>query len=55
MPIRGAEAKWEGSLKEGKGRMKLNSGAFEGTYSFATRFEEQPGTNPEELIGAAQA
>jgi osmotically inducible protein OsmC len=35
--------------------MKLGSGAFEGAYSFATRFEEQPGTNPEELVGAAHA
>ncbi len=55
MAVRKAEAAWEGSLKEGKGKMKLGSGAFEGAFSFATRFEEQPGTNPEELIGAAHA
>ena len=55
MPVRKAEAAWEGSLKEGKGKMKLGSGAWEGPFSFATRFEEQPGTNPEELIGAAHA
>jgi osmotically inducible protein OsmC len=55
MPIRTATARWEGNLKEGKGRMKLGSGAWEGAYSFATRFEDQPGTNPEELIGAAHA
>ena len=55
MPIRKAEAVWEGNLKKGKGRMKFGSGAFEGSYSFASRFEEGPGTNPEELIGAAHA
>ena len=55
MPQRKAEAVWEGTLKEGNGRVKLGSGAFEGKYSFGTRFEEQPGTNPEELIGAAHA
>jgi osmotically inducible protein OsmC len=55
MPERKAEAVWEGDLRSGKGRIKLGSGAFEGGYSFATRFESQPGTNPEELIGAAHA
>ena len=50
-----AEAVWEGSLKDGKGTMKLGSGAFNGAYSFRTRFEGAPGTNPEELIGAAHA
>lgn len=55
MAIRKASAVWEGSLREGKGTMKLGSGAFEGAYSFSTRFEEEPGTNPEELIGAAHA
>src|SRR2546421_8027584 len=55
MPTRNAEAVWEGDLKSGSGRVKLGSGAFEGKYSFATRFEEAPGTNPEELIGAAHA
>ncbi len=55
MPIRSAEALWEGNLKKGKGKMKLGSGAFEGNYSFASRFEQGPGTNPEELIGAAHA
>ncbi|GAB4479358.1 MAG: OsmC family protein [Anaerolineae bacterium] len=53
--IRKAEAIWEGDLREGKGTMKLGSGAFEGAYSFTTRFEDEPGTNPEELIGAAHA
>jgi osmotically inducible protein OsmC len=55
MPVRNAEAVWEGSLREGKGTMQLGSGAFEGKYSFQSRFEEGPGTNPEELIGAAHA
>ncbi|PZR72102.1 MAG: peroxiredoxin [Chthoniobacterales bacterium] len=48
-------AVWEGSLKEGKGTMKLGSGAFEGAYSFKSRFENGAGTNPEELLGAAEA
>ncbi len=55
MAIRNAEAEWNGSLKEGKGRVKLGSGAFEGQYSFSSRFESGTGTNPEELIGAAHA
>lgn len=53
MPIRHAQSVWTGTLKEGKGRMALGSGALEVPYSFGTRFEEAPGTNPEELIGAA--
>src|SRR5512139_1697842 len=55
MTLRNASAVWNGSLKEGKGTMKLGSGAFEGAFTYATRFEEEPGTNPEELVGAAQA
>ena len=55
MALRKAEAEWTGSVREGEGRVKLGSGAFEGKYSFATRFEEAPGTNPEELIAAAHA
>lgn len=55
MPVRTADAIWEGNLKDGKGRMKLGSGAFEGAYSFSSRFEEGTGSNPEELIGAALA
>ena len=55
MPARTASAIWEGTLREGKGKMKLGSGAFEGAYSFASRFEEGSGTNPEELIAAAHA
>ncbi|HEU4569776.1 MAG TPA: OsmC family protein [Gemmatimonadales bacterium] len=52
---RKAEARWSGDLKSGTGSLKLGSGAFEGPYSFATRFESAPGTNPEELLGAAHA
>jgi osmotically inducible protein OsmC len=52
---RTAEARWEGELRSGRGHLKLGSGAFEGDYSFGTRFETSPGTNPEELIGAALA
>src|SRR5215216_6059857 len=56
MPTRKAEAEWEGNLAEGKGNLKVGSGAFEGPYSFKSRFEEgQSATNPEELIGAAHA
>lgn len=55
MPVRKASAIWEGTLKEGRGVMKLQSQAFEGPYSFASRFEEGAGTNPEELIAAAHA
>jgi osmotically inducible protein OsmC len=55
MPVRKAQARWEGKISEGKGSMKLGSGAFEGSYSFKSRFEDGPGTNPEELIGAAHA
>ncbi len=55
MTNRSAEAVWEGTLKEGKGNLKLSSGAFDGAYSFTSRFEEGTGTNPEELIAAAEA
>ena len=55
MPTRNASAKWEGDLKGGKGTMKLGIGAYEGQYSFASRFENGTGTNPEELIAAAHA
>ena len=52
---RKAEARWEGDLKAGKGNIKLGSGAFEGPYSFLSRFDNSTGTNPEELLGAAHA
>jgi osmotically inducible protein OsmC len=53
MPVRTADAQWEGSLQDGKGTMRFS--AWEGPYSFSSRFEEGPGTNPEELIAAAHA
>jgi len=52
---RRADARWEGNLREGRGTIRLGSGAFEGPYSFGTRFESAAGTNPEELLGAAHA
>lgn len=52
---RTAQAVWNGTLKEGVGAVKLGSGAFDGAYSFLSRFEEGTGTNPEELLGAAHA
>lgn len=55
MAVRNAEAVWEGNLPKGNGTMKFGSGAFEGAFSFASRFEEGTGTNPEELVGAAHA
>jgi osmotically inducible protein OsmC len=55
MPVRSAKAVWEGGLKDGAGHLALGSGAWEGRYSFGSRFEEAGGTNPEELIGAAHA
>ena len=53
--IRQANAEWRGTLKEGAGKLRLGSGMFEGAYSFPSRFENGPGTNPEELIAAAHA
>ena len=56
MPVRKAEAEWNGNLAQGSGRLKLGSGAFEGPYSFKSRFEEgEAATNPEELLGASHA
>lgn len=55
MPTRKAHARWEGSLKEGKGEVDFGNGLFKGAYSFASRFEGGKGTNPEELLGAAHA
>jgi osmotically inducible protein OsmC len=52
---RNATARWSGDLKTGKGTIKLGSGAFEGPYSFTTRFEGAKGANPEELLGSAHA
>jgi osmotically inducible protein OsmC len=55
MPIRRANARWEGNLVDGRGTMHMQSGSYEGPYSFQSRFEEGEGTNPEELIAAAHA
>ena len=58
MITRTAEAQWSGSLSDGEGSIKVESGAFEGPYSFESRFEEGrhgKSTNPEELLGAAHA
>ncbi|MGH9568350.1 MAG: OsmC family protein [Candidatus Angelobacter sp.] len=53
---RNASAHWSGGLKDGKGTLTSPSGVLKSTpYSFATRFESQPGTNPEELVAAAHA
>lgn len=54
--VKQASAHWEGGLKDGKGRISTGSGALKDVpYGFRTRFEGQPGSNPEELIGAAHA
>jgi osmotically inducible protein OsmC len=55
MPTRNAHASWQGTLKEGEGTIKLGSGAYEGPFTFVSRFESGAGTNPEELLGAAEA
>jgi hypothetical protein len=55
MAKRVSDAEWSGDLKDGAGTLRLGSGAFEGRYSFKSRFEDGPGTNPEELIAAAHA
>jgi osmotically inducible protein OsmC len=55
MVTRTAQAQWRGRVQDGTGEVALGSGAFEGRYSFGSRFEDQAGTNPEELLGAAHA
>ncbi len=55
MAVRTSSAVWKGTLKDGAGTMRLASGAYEGAYTYASRFEEGKGTNPEELVGAAHA
>jgi osmotically inducible protein OsmC len=55
MITRHSEAEWLGGLKDGSGTVKFGSGAYEGPYSFKSRFESGTGTNPEELIAAAHA
>jgi osmotically inducible protein OsmC len=55
MPTRNASAVWEGGLQTGKGSFNGASGKIGGAYSFGTRFGNEPGTNPEELLAAAEA
>lgn len=55
MPKRKAKATWSGGLMEGLGHMAVDSGVLDADYSVGTRMEDKPGTNPEELIGAAHA
>ena len=55
MATRNGSAEWRGDLKGGSGTVRVGDGAFEGNYSFSSRFEEGEGTNPEELIAAAHA
>ena len=55
MPTRNADARWEGSLQDGKGQLRTQTGSVDLPYSFSSRFEEGQGTNPEELIAAAHA
>ena len=55
MPTRSGEATWNGNLPDGDGTMSVESGAYEGAYSFRSRFEDGEGSNPDELIAAAHA
>jgi osmotically inducible protein OsmC len=55
MPTRHATAVWEGGLAKGRGSFRGESGAIEAPYSFGSRFEQAPGSNPEELLAAAEA
>jgi osmotically inducible protein OsmC len=55
MAVRNGSAEWRGDLQSGSGSVNVGDGVFEGQYSFASRFEEGTGTNPEQLIAAAHA
>lgn len=55
MPTRNSSAVWRGNLTEGNGTMRIGNGAYEGPFTRASRFADGPGTNPEELLGAAHA
>ena len=55
MPNRTSEAEWEGTLREGRGHMRFGGGAYDGEYTWNSRFAAGGGTNPEELIAAAHA
>jgi osmotically inducible protein OsmC len=54
MPVRSAEAEWKGNLLEGSGHMKMGT-SYDGPFTFKSRMESGPGTNPEELIAAAHS
>ena len=55
MPSRTSDAEWHGTLREGRGHMRFGGGAYDGAYTWASRFSDGGGTNPEELIAAAHA
>jgi osmotically inducible protein OsmC len=55
MAVRTGSAIWNGNLKDGNGEVTVGDGVFTGAYSYASRFEDGEGTNPEELIAAAHA
>ena len=55
MPVRTSDAEWHGTLREGHGHMRFGGGAYDGAYTWASRFSDGGGTNPEELIAAAHA
>ncbi|MGH3170952.1 MAG: OsmC family protein [Trebonia sp.] len=55
MAGRNGSAQWQGDLQSGSGTVKVGDGVYEGNYSFKSRFEDGPGTNPEQLIAAAHA
>ena len=55
MPLRTSSAEWKGTLRAGSGTLRVGTGLWEGAYSFGSRFEDEPGTNPEELLAAAHA
>jgi lipoyl-dependent peroxiredoxin len=55
MPVRKSESTWEGDLQAGRGRMTIGNNVWTGPYSFTSRMQDEPGTNPEELIGAAHS
>ncbi len=55
MTVRSSRAEWRGELKGGNGEFEVGDGVFTGAYTFASRFEEGDGTNPEELLAAAHA
>lgn len=55
MPVRTSQSTWEGDITSGHGKMNVGSGAWSAPYSVGTRMQNDPGTNPEELIGAAHS